>query len=342
MKEPIRIAAEINYQVEFVADYIKALHEFVSSNQVAVVVPSSLRHFANDLPKHWMVCEVPDGENQKDGQVLLSLLNKLADSGFTRDCWIVGLGGGATTDLAGFVAATYLRGVKWIAVPTSMAAMVDAAIGGKTGINLKAGKNLAGSFYSPRAVFVDINFLNSLSDRDLVAGMAEVVKCGFISDTKILDLCSRDWRANLPELIHRAVAVKARVVSSDFKESFEREILNYGHTLGHAIEKHCDYKLRHGECVAIGMVFAAELSSEVCDLDSATVAKHREILKGLDLPTTYSKDAWPELFQLMQSDKKRNANGLRFVTLRQSGLTDRADSIDANLLEHVYLEKIGE
>lgn len=342
MNSAIEIKAEINYQVDFVESYVNALNNWISSDQVAIVVPSSLLDLANDLPKHWMICEVPDGESQKDGKVLLELLNTLAAAGFNRSSWIIGLGGGATTDLAGFVAATYLRGVKWVAVPTSLAGMVDAAIGGKTGINLPAGKNLAGSFYSPQAVLIDLNLLQTLSERDLKAGMAEVVKCGFISDPKILELCSEDWRSNLPELIHRAVAVKAKVVSNDFKESFEREILNYGHTLGHAIEKHCNYQLRHGECVAIGLVFAAELSAELCELDFATVTQHREILAGLNLPISYPKEAWPKLFELMQSDKKRGANGLRFVTLRSAGQTDRADSLDPALLQRIYLGKIGE
>ena len=170
------------------------------------------------------------------------------------------------TDLAGFVAASWLRGIDWIAVPTTLAGMVDAAIGGKTGINTNAAKNLVGAFHSPVAVIVDTKWLRSLSRRDFAAGLAEVVKCGFIRDPEILfllqghNLDSVIANENLTRnLISRAVTVKADVVNQDFKESDLREILNYGHTFGHAVEKHSGYQLRHGECVSIGMAFMAHL-----------------------------------------------------------------------------------
>jgi 3-dehydroquinate synthase len=251
----------------------------------------------------------------------------------------VGIGGGATTDLAGFVAATYLRGVDWVAIPTTVAGMVDAAIGGKTGVNLTSGKNLAGAFYSPKEVVIDTSWLSTLSDRDIRAGLAEAVKCGFISEPKILDLIF-DWKRNLTEIIALSVGVKADVVSRDFKESYEREILNYGHTLGHAIEKYSDYSLRHGEAVSIGMCFAADLSVMLSGLSGSIAEKHREILQSLELPVTYSATAFDGLFDLMQSDKKRGADGLRFVTLKALGSTDRVTA-SKEVLNECYLESVG-
>ncbi|NCZ58199.1 MAG: hypothetical protein EBY75_07885, partial [Actinobacteria bacterium] len=206
----------------------------------------SLIQILAGLPKDFGRILLPDGELQKDASTYIRVLEEVSQTSLNRTGVLIGIGGGATTDLTGFVAATYLRGIEWIAVPTSLAGMVDAAVGGKTGINLRTGKNLAGVFHSPAKVIVNIGFLKTLSDRDLRAGMAEVAKCGFISDLKILDLIREDWQANIPELVSRSIAVKAQVVSRDFKESFEREILNYGHTLGHAIEKHSNYAMRHG------------------------------------------------------------------------------------------------
>ena len=338
----IEVSAERRYSVQFVGNYISAVENIVGDNPTVVVVPESLQHISQGLPPRWVCLTVPNGEAQKDGKNYLKLLNKLAQDGMSRATKIVAIGGGATTDLVGFVAATYLRGIDWIAVPTSLAGMVDAAIGGKTGINLDAGKNLAGAFYSPEAVLIDTAFLNTLPERDLHAGLAEVVKCGFIADPEILRLIQGDWRNHLNELISRAIEVKADVVSKDFKESDLREILNYGHTLGHAIEKHSRYELRHGECVSIGMVFAAELSYRISGLSEQSNTLHSSILKGLNLPLKYPQSAWPELYKIMQSDKKKSREGLRFVTLRDLARPTRAEDISEQLLSDIYAERIGE
>ena len=252
-----------------------------------------------------------------------------------RDGLIVGLGGGATTDLAGFAAATWLRGIEWKAIPTTVAGMVDAALGGKTGINNRHGKNLVGSFHSPSHVIVDLRFLETLSSRDINAGLAEVVKCGFIADPSIL----KDLQASLhvtASLIHKAISVKARVVSTDFKESYGREVLNYGHTLGHAIEKNENYRLRHGEAVSIGMVFAAELSGIVSGLKPKIIDHHREILTSLDLPITYQAKEFDSLLELMSGDKKVQKGKLRFVTLKGLGRTSRAENVPLHHLVKAY------
>jgi len=246
-------------------------------------------------------------------------------------------------DLAGFAASNWLRGIDWIAVPTSLAGMVDASVGGKTGINSDYGKNLIGAFHSPISVIVDIDFLLTLSPRDLSAGMAEVIKCGFISDPEILNLSAKystqDLFGNhslLEDLIFRAVAVKASVVSTDFKESYAREALNYGHTLGHAIEKHSKYQLRHGEAVAIGMVFVAELAAARGLIDTTAVALHRDLLSRFNLPTTFDRQAWSRLLPMLSLDKKSRGNMLRFVVLDGIGSTIRLEDLSSDELDAAY------
>jgi 3-dehydroquinate synthase len=256
---------------------------------------------------------------------------------------LVGVGGGTITDLAGFAAASWLRGIDWIAVPTTVAGMVDAAIGGKTGINSDYGKNLIGAFHSPQKVLIDTSWLKTLSDRDFAAGLAEVVKCGFIVDEQILELIKgknlsqiRGDGALVQDLITRSVAVKAHVVASDFKESFGREVLNYGHTLGHAIETHSKYSLRHGEAVAIGLVFAAQLSGVKGLLDSKSIALHEQILNDIGLPTKYPSDAWKHLSPLLALDKKSRGHQLRFVGLSGIGKTLRIEDANESELRLAY------
>jgi 3-dehydroquinate synthase len=210
--------------------------------------------------------------------------------------------------------------------------MVDAAVGGKTGINSEYGKNLIGSFYSPISVIVDLSWLSSLSDRDFAAGLAEVVKCGFIVDSEIVEILKtknlaevRSDRALTLELIARSIAVKAKVVSGDFKESFDREILNYGHTLGHAIESHSKYVLRHGECVAIGLIFAANLANQIGALSDQVTQLHKQILNNLGLPISYELRYWPELRANMTIDKKSRSGTLRFVAISEIGKTLRIE-----------------
>lgn len=338
----IEVLAERSYPVRFTSSWLETLKELVGESDVCVIISKEIEELISDLPSNWQKIYVPEGERAKSGEVFLSSLNAMAKMRLPRSAAVVAIGGGATTDLAGFLAASYLRGINWIAVPTSLAGMVDAAIGGKTGINLEAGKNLAGAFHSPIGVIVDSVFLQTLPERDLKAGLAEVVKCGFIADESILGLVEQDWRQNLSELIFRSVSVKAAIVASDFKESFLRESLNYGHTLGHAIEKHSKYAMRHGECVAIGLVFAAELSAQVSGLSLDVVRRHREILRLLNLPTGYHKEAWPEIFQNMIHDKKKQGANVRFVTLEQIGKVHRYEAKDQYMLEELYLEKIGE
>lgn len=265
---------------------------------------------------------LPSGEQAKSLDVLASLWAALGRHRLTRNDAVVSVGGGATTDVAGFAAATWLRGIRVVHAPTTLLAMVDAAIGGKTGINTDAGKNLVGAFHPPAAVMVDLDLLESLPRGEWVNGMAEVVKAGFIADPVILDLVDRDpGDASLPsgtvgrELIERSIRIKADVVTRDLREASLREVLNYGHTLGHAIERVEDYRIPHGHAVSIGMVFVAALARLDGRLDADTAARHRATLEAVGLPTTYGRHSFEELLDVMRVDKKARGATLRFVVL---------------------------
>jgi 3-dehydroquinate synthase len=289
--------------------------------------------------------EIPDAEAGKELPVLGFIWEVLGRIGVGRKDVIVSLGGGAATDVAGFAAATWLRGVDIVHVPTTLLGMVDAAVGGKTGINTDAGKNLVGAFHQPAAVLVDLATLETLPRNEIVAGMAEIVKAGFIADPVILDLIEADPEAALdpagavlPELIRRAVTVKAEVVAVDEKESQLREILNYGHTLAHAIERRERYQWRHGAAVSVGLVFAAELGRLAGRLDDQTADRHRSILMSLGLPVTYDADALPQLLEYMAGDKKTRAGVLRFVVLDGLAKPGRLEGPDPALLAAAYSE----
>jgi 3-dehydroquinate synthase len=287
--------------------------------------------------------EIPDAESGKDLPVVGFLWEVLGRIGIGRKDALVSLGGGAATDVAGFAAATWLRGVSIVHVPTTLLGMVDAAVGGKTGINTDAGKNLVGAFHQPLAVLVDLATLETLPPNELAAGMAEVVKAGFIADPMILDLIEADPQAALdprgdvlPELIRRAIAVKAEVVAADEKESELREILNYGHTLAHAIERRERYEWRHGAAVSVGLVFAAELARLAGRLDEETAQRHRTILSAIGLPVGYDADALPQLLEYMTQDKKSRAGVLRFVVLDGLAKPGRLAGPDPSLLAAAY------
>ncbi|QNG18923.1 3-dehydroquinate synthase [Rhodococcus triatomae] len=307
--------------------------------ETAEVIRSSLAEKGIDAHR----IEIPDAEDGKELAVAGFCWEVLGRIGLSRRDAVVSLGGGAATDLAGFVAATWMRGVRVVHVPTTLLAMVDAAVGGKTGINTEAGKNLVGAFHEPSAVFVDLATLETVPRNEIVAGMAEVIKTGFIADPIILDLIEADPEAALdpagavlPELIRRSVEVKANVVAADLRESDLREILNYGHTLGHAIERRERYRWRHGAAVAVGLVFAAELGRLAGRLDDETADRHRRILEAVGLPTTYDADAFGQLLEGMQTDKKNRAGRLRFVVLDGLAKPGRLEGPDPSLLVAAY------
>ena len=333
----INVKGEHRYPVKIDVNWTNEVKAISSiHNKVLIIAPKSIvSKYKLKESLGVKLFLTPEGENQKNLNVLDKVWSKCAAEGIARADAIIGIGGGATTDLAGFAASSWLRGIPWYAIPTSLAGMVDAAVGGKTGINARSGKNLIGSFYSPTEVLIDLAFLNTLPKRDLSAGMAEVLKCGFIADYKILNL-AQDDDLDYQQLITRAIKVKADVVSKDFKESKLREILNYGHTLGHAIEKNSGYKLRHGEAVSIGMVFAAELSKKIAGLSDDAVLLHRELLRNFDLPVSYPSNKFKPLLALLANDKKVKNSKLRFIGISKIGKPVWFDDVSPSTLSKVY------
>jgi 3-dehydroquinate synthase len=356
MTDPIRInvGGAAGYQVvvgELLLDEILKMTP-AGVARVAVIAPKALtatgEAIRNELQAAGLmsiVIEVPDGEEAKRAEVAEFCWSVLGQNNFTRSDAIVGVGGGATTDLAGFVGATWLRGTAVIQVPTTLLGMVDAAVGGKTGINTEQGKNLVGAFHEPVGVVCDLATLQTLPVNDYRAGLAEVVKVGFTHDPEILKLIESDPVAAArvdggltQELVARSVAVKAGVVTDDLRESSDREFLNYGHTLAHAIEKVERYRWRHGAAVSVGLVYAAELGRLAGRTPPDLAERHRAVLSSLELPVTYRSGAWPALFETMQVDKKARGNVLRFIVLDDVGKPGRLEGPDPALLAASYAE----
>jgi 3-dehydroquinate synthase len=347
----IRVATERPYEVVVGRELTGELvAQVAGAPKVAVIHPPTLvdgaeilrgRLRAADVDAHLIA--IPDAEDGKTLQVAGHCWDALAAMGMDRGGTIVAYGGGAVTDLGGYVAASWMRGVRLVNVPTTLLGMVDAAVGGKTGINIDAGKNLVGAFHEPAAVLADLDTLRTLPADDLAAGMAEVIKGGFIADPRILELVEADPKAALDpdgdvlaELVRRKIQVKADVVAADLRESSLREILNYGHTLGHAIERREGYRWRHGAAVSVGLIFAAELARHAGRLDDATADRHRAVLESIGLPTGYAADALPDLVAGMRGDKKTRAGVLRFVVLDGLAKPARLADPEPALLASAY------
>jgi 3-dehydroquinate synthase len=258
------------------------------------------------------------GEIEKTAEWLIS-------RGYDRRGAIVGIGGGATTDHAGFAAAIYLRGIQFATIPTTLLALVDASVGGKTGVDLMSGKNLIGAFHQPKVVIADLGFLGTLPARQQAAGLAEVVKCGFIADPVILDLCEQSGPDLSPELVRelvaRAVRVKAGVVAEDETESGRRAILNFGHTVGHALEAASGYDLLHGEAVSLGMIAALELGARLGVGSKELAARGRGLLERLSLPVDLARRLDASVWSRITVDKKRRGDTIRFVLCPKPGET---------------------
>lgn len=273
------------------------------------------------------VCLVPEGERSKTLLAASRLFTRLARGGADRQSVVCVLGGGVLGDLAGFVAATYMRGLPLVQIPTSLLAMVDSSIGGKTAVNHKLGKNLIGAFYPPRAVFTDITLLQTLPEREYLCGLSEIVKAGAIGDVALFQFIEahveairqRD-EAVLTTLIERAIAVKVRVVQEDPTERGVRAILNFGHTLGHALEAATMYtQYSHGEAVAVGMALVATLSERLGTCSAAARSRLCALIEGLGLPTTYTALPAQRLLEVMSHDKKSLNGVVRFVLLKDIG-----------------------
>lgn len=290
---------------------------------------------------------VPAGEASKDGRWLFHLYEKAVEQGLDRKSFVVALGGGVVGDLAGFMAATYLRGIPYIQVPTTLLAMVDSAVGGKTGINLPQGKNLVGSFHQPALVVADVDTLKTLPPRELVSGLAEVVKYGVIRDAELFKLLENNTHkilqgdaALLEEIIARSCQIKADVVHADEREGGLRAILNFGHTLGHAIETVTGYgRYMHGEAISIGMVFAARVSCEVKGMPKRDCERLIRLLAGFGLPVQAPECDWQALRTVMGVDKKSTAGKPKFVLAERIGSVAFGCEVAEELLQKVWSSK---
>ena len=287
--------------------------------------------------------DLPAGEASKNLTEVGRTTEWLAAEGFDRRATVIGIGGGATTDHAGFAAAIYLRGVRFAACPTTLLAMVDASVGGKTGVDLHAGKNLVGAFHQPRAVIADLGFLESLPGRERIAGLAEIIKCGFIVDPVLLTTIE-DWAPRASEepyqaerylpLIAGAVRVKADVVAEDEHEGGRRAILNFGHTVGHAVEAASGYALLHGEAIALGMVAALSFGVARGITPPALVERARRVLSAVGLPIDVERRLNAAVLARVGVDKKRRAGKIRFVFCPAAGETRLEDVTADDLVSH--------
>ena len=254
------------------------------------------------------------GEKNKNAANYLKIINALAENGFTREDTVIALGGGVVGDIAGFAASTYMRGITLIQVPTTLLAAVDSSVGGKTAIDLNAGKNLCGTFYQPSAVYINTGFLKTLPVKEIKNGLGEVIKYAFLSDTVKIE----DIRNINAALIYKCLKIKRDIVEKDEKESGCRALLNFGHTVGHAIEKLSNYKLSHGACVAKGMVYAVEISRRIYGLSDKTVSNMYALLTSgkHDLSCPYSAES---IARQITADKKRYGDGVNFVAVKDLG-----------------------
>jgi 3-dehydroquinate synthase len=304
-----------------------ARYALITDSHVAKVYGRALLARLRDAALSAEQFEFPPGEWNKTRETWSALSDRLLACEFGRDAAVIALGGGVVGDVAGFVAATYLRGVPYVQVPTTLLAMIDSSIGGKTGVDVPAGKNLLGAFHQPALVVADLDVLSSLPPPQLAAGIAEAVKHGVIADGDYFGFLEREERAVtakdpdvLERVVRRSVEIKAAVVSADERETGRRAILNFGHTVGHAIEASANYALLHGEAVAIGMTYEARLAEALGIAESGTARRIRQLLERyglrLELPDGATTDG---LLAIMQLDKKARDGAVRFALPRAIG-----------------------
>jgi 3-dehydroquinate synthase len=288
---------------------------------------------------------LPAGEQTKCGERVFELYSRCIEAGLDRKSFVVALGGGVIGDLAGYVAATYLRGVPFVQVPTSLLAMVDSSVGGKTGINLPEGKNLVGAFYQPELVLADLHTLKTLPTREYRAGLAEIVKYGIIYDRSFFSLLEENIEQLLnvgnvdllAKVVSRCCEIKADVVAQDEREGGLRAILNFGHTVGHALEKVAGYgEYVHGEAVAIGSIFAARASVAMTGLSPVECDRIEKIFMDLGLPVKAPEYSWPDLRNALSVDKKTVAGLPRFVLASRIGTVSIGNEIPEALMEQIW------
>ena len=290
------------------------------------------------------VAFIPDGETAKNLSEAEKLYTRAIESGLDRKSVIIALGGGVVGDLAGFVAATFMRGIPLIQIPTTLLAQVDSSVGGKTAVNHALGKNLIGAFHQPRAVFIDLNFLKTLPEREIKSGLGEVVKYGVISDEnfftyleknvdKILNCDSK----TLAHIVKRSCEIKAEVVGADEKESGLRRILNFGHTLAHAVEEETHYKkYRHGEAVAVGMMAAALISLELGKTSAENVNRLENLIKKFGMMTTCAGLDADKLYAVTFRDKKTVGGAVNWVLMKNFGEVEICNDVDEAVIKKIF------
>lgn len=288
---------------------------------------------------------IPSGETAKSLRTVQNCYDQLAEQRLERKSFIVALGGGVVGDLAGFVAATYLRGIPFVQVPTTLLAQVDSSVGGKTGVNLRAGKNLVGAFYQPRLVLCDLENLKTLPEREFRAGLAEVIKYGIIFDAKLFAQLERDLPKILKrdlkilsQIIARCCEIKAEVVGKDENEGGLRAILNFGHTIGHAIENSFGYgKFLHGEAISIGQIVESKLSFALMGLPGRDAGRIRDLIKRAGLPYFIKLNPVQrkKLFAAMKLDKKVSGGEVKFVLARKIGAVEFGQKVPPALIEEI-------
>ena len=342
---PIYIGSQLDPQV--------LLEPYIPGNQVMIVsndtvAPLYLTHYQNaieSLGKKVATCILPDGEKYKNLEHLNLIFDALLEAGFNRDCTVLALGGGVIGDMAGFASACFQRGVYFIQVPTTLLSQVDSSVGGKTGINHPLGKNMIGAFQQPQVVLADMAQLETLPDRELSAGLAEVIKYALLGDVEFLDwleqhmdgLIGRDATL-LAEAVYRSCAHKARIVANDEKEQGERALLNLGHTFGHAIESYLGYgEWLHGEAVATGMVMAADLSHRMGWISAADLDRTKKIIQRAKLPIVCPKIPLDDFLAYMAHDKKVLNGQLRLVLMKQLGQAVITREFDVAYMQQAIL-----
>lgn len=342
---PIFIGSDLNPQT-LLEPYIQGKQVMIVSN--STVAPLYLKHYQTAieaLGKQVATCILPDGEKYKDIQHLNLIFDALLEAGFNRDCTVLALGGGVIGDMAGFASACFQRGVYFIQVPTTLLSQVDSSVGGKTGINHPLGKNMIGAFQQPQVVLADMSQLKTLPDRELSAGLAEVIKYALLGDIEFLDwleqhmdaLVARD-PVLLAEAVYRSCAHKARIVANDEKEQGERALLNLGHTFGHAIESYLGYgEWLHGEAVATGMVMAADLSYRMGWISADDVERTKRIISRAQLPIVCPKIPLDDFLGFMAHDKKVLNGQLRLVLMQCLGQAIITREFDPELMKQSIL-----
>ena len=317
---------------------IQKLPEINLDTKVAIITNPTvagyhLNYLLNNLKaKELKIITLPDGEEYKNMQSIEYALDRLFDAKYDRNSTIIAFGGGVIGDMSGFIASIFLRGIKFIQIPTTLLSMVDSSVGGKTGINNKYGKNLIGAFYQPEAVYIDPHFLSTLEKREFAAGMAEVIKMAVMFDEKFFEDLEKET-LSIEEIIKKSVEIKADVVNQDEKERGIRSVLNYGHTFGHVIENLTNYKTYlHGEAVAIGMVMANELSKELGYLSEKENERIKKVLQKQNLPTTFKIENEKDFYEHFFADKKTMNNKIKFIIPEKIGKYKTVENIDKNTI----------